>query len=425
MREWIQRISQLLRELLARWPRVFRAAGCRANVDAIWFNHDSSSLTSDALNIRRSYANAVDLPEWTAGKTLPEQSPAAYSIADTKGHSLTIKVRFTAPDPQTASAEVKAVGGGILGDLDPKTIHFTGGRSTPEFIEFALSHHAIGERGLHGITIEDIEWQWMYRCVGEREWHQADRTRHRVYVVLSEPTGPWKQQPFPDPQNPWTDALDLACSITGSPWTSDPFFDLAAMLSEVINGGGVHANIARLEYDIQATVSHYAWDTFDLTAFLDRWRGGTGNGPHVNCTDCACIITTLANLLGCDLWEGQTTGGDINAVMPIGFGQWWAPHFGFLPNATAATGANWLGFHEVAWRGDVVIGQLIYDVCYLVNGWEDSMHPQQPHPTIRVTDYPYGVIFADVATFDYQDKLAYRSGSIVPVAASKTRREVR
>jgi hypothetical protein len=420
---------------LARWIGALECAvfvpqpKCEIGLAAIRFNHNPASLTNDALNIRIDYRQLARSPEWTQGLPDAAQSPAAYSVQDTAGRPITIKAKFVTPRPATRVAEVKTSGGGVLGALDPTTVNFTAGVSVPEFVDLPLNHHSIGSGGVYGVKFEDIEWQWMYRCPPEATWHQMDKTRHRIYVVRREPRGPWKQQPFPDDQNPWAKALDFACSITGGGWEPDPFDGIAAGIADRLNWGGVNANAARLAYDIVTTGSHYSSPTpgslFDLTRVLDRLAGGIGNGEKVNCTDCACIMTTFANLLGCELWEGQIFTGEVNATIPIGLGQWWLPHQGFLASATDP-GTDQLFYHEVAWKDDLVVGNRIYDICYLVNGQEDPNNPQRSHPTSRLMYYPYGVRFADQAAFDYREKLAapLNVGNTIPDPTSKTRRPV-
>ena len=54
--------------------------------------------------------------------------------------------------------------------------------------------------------------------------------------------------------------------------------------------------------------SHYSLPDFDGTAFRDRLRGGIGNGVYVNCSDCATIVASFANALGCELWESKGLG---------------------------------------------------------------------------------------------------------------------
>ena len=120
-------------------------------------------------------------------------SPAAYAIKETQGHKITIKAKFTI-FPKSAKAEIKADGGGVLGSIDPQIVTFTNGVSVPEFVSFELHHHTIGN---DGIKLEDITWDWKFRCCGGAEWEPLQTTHHRIYVVLEEPRLPWKQSVFP------------------------------------------------------------------------------------------------------------------------------------------------------------------------------------------------------------------------------------
>jgi hypothetical protein len=44
---------------------------------------------------------------------------------------------------------------------------------------------------------------------------------------------------------------------------------------------------------------------FECTQFVERLRGGNGNGIYANCSDCATIVASFANVLGCDLWQSR------------------------------------------------------------------------------------------------------------------------
>ena len=79
-------------------------------LEAIQFNHDASSASHDALNLRRNATEFVTIPEWRRGfSVVPEDSPAAYSIEDTVGLTLTIRAKFKRTDPSVATAWVRAV----------------------------------------------------------------------------------------------------------------------------------------------------------------------------------------------------------------------------------------------------------------------------------------------------------------------------
>jgi hypothetical protein len=208
----------------------------------------------------------------------------------------------------------------------------------------------------------------------------------------------------------------------------DPLDALAVGLAEKLNSGG-NTSVANVTYDVAATIPHYAGSNFQLTEFLDLLKGGMGNGNLVNCTDCACIMTTFANLLGCDLWEGQISTNNVHPVIPIGRTQWFVAGVGDLPSPMAPALLGTLLYHEVAWKADTVLAAPIWDICYLVNGFKDPANAQRPHPTARLIYYPYGVRYDDPNAFDYREKLAVdRTNNLavtVPDATTKTRRPLK
>jgi hypothetical protein len=408
----------------AEWGSPIPKRTCQVNVAAIMFNHDPASLTRDAMNIRRNFDENVMVPEWVSPLSwFPRNDPAAYCAQETAGQTITIKVRFRA-SPGVASAEVRASGGGVLGPIPAFGVIFDE-NGFSEFVEVALPNHTIAS----GVRVEDIQWRWEYRCPMENAFRGMDRTAHRIYVVLREPREPWTQASGSN-QNPWTDALDLACTASPNQGFADPLDAIAVGLAELLNWGGSNANPGQLEYDDVTTSPHYAGTNSDsqfaLSKYIERLNGGVGNGPLVNCTDCACIMTTFANLLGCDLWEGQIFTSFVNPTIPIGRGQWWLPQTGYLPSPTSPAEPEFLLYHEVAWKGDTVLGTLVWDICYLTNGFEDPTTPQRPDPTNRVMWYPYGDPFAEQTIFDYRERLAARDdiANTVPDPSSKVRRTV-
>lgn len=79
-------------------------------LDAIQFNHDPASATSDALNIRRNATGWVEVPEWRQGISVnPEDSPAVYAIQPTIGQTLTIRASFSSTTLSAFTAEIRAV----------------------------------------------------------------------------------------------------------------------------------------------------------------------------------------------------------------------------------------------------------------------------------------------------------------------------
>ena len=341
---------------------------CELKLVAISFNHNSSAFSGDAMNVRRNFANAISVPEWTIGKTLATDSPAAYTIKETQGKKITIRVKFTVL-PKTANAQIKADGGGVLGPIDPQTVTFLSGVSVPEFVSFELKHQSIGASG---IKVEDITWNWKYRCCGGCEWEPLQTTHHRIYIILEQPTLPWKQQPFSDTQNPWTEALDYACTWAAGKQNRD---DAASAITEAVNA------TLGLVYDNAAGASHYTSGglaLFELTQFLNYLKNGTGLGNIVNCTDCATITTTFSNLVGCDLHASKM--GYSFALTPfrgIGAAGFGCPGFGCG-----------FSFHEVAWKGAHGNADPLFDACLRVDG--DSNPWAAPH----TEQFPVNIIFS-------------------------------
>jgi hypothetical protein len=136
--------------------------------------------------------------------------------------------------------------------------------------------------------------------------------------------------------------------------------------------------------------THYASGSFDCTAFLDRLSGGVGRGLYVNCTDCATIVSTFANALGCNLSQSQMGYGfNLNELLAIGSSVW-------------ETACGWIGFnyHEVAWTGGGTSADRVFDACLQVDGDADPTTP--PHTPLL----PVNMVFGTPGSGDYRDRLA-------------------
>jgi hypothetical protein len=356
-------------------------------LEAISFNHDPTAATEDALNIRKNLANFVAVPEWKRGmSSTPADSLAAYAINDTRGRTITIKAKFQIPSPETLTIEVRAVGPTphVLGEAKAKQITFLPSGET-DFEAFELQNVRIWSDSV-GVGAFDITWTWQLRLQAADPWTDFALSRHRIYIVLDIPKSPWQQTPY-DPTNtqlPWTDALDYACR-----WASGAIdIDGAAskVTSKVYDLGSTI-----LEYDCPGGGStHYAFPDFNCTAFLERLGGGAGAGRYVNCSDCATIVSTFANILGCDLWQSRMGFGfDLNPILGIGSSTW-------------QTACSWPGFsyHEVAWKGTCTSSEQVFDACLQVDG--DADPTSAPHTPLL----PANLRFGNTGDGQYRDRLA-------------------
>jgi len=75
-----------------------------------------------------------------------------------------------------------------------------------------------------------------------------------------------------------------------------------------------------VSYDTVSGATMYGWASFNLTAMLDRLAGGVGLGGKVNCTDSANTVSTLANVVGCELWQSRMASNfQLNPMIAIGY----------------------------------------------------------------------------------------------------------
>ena len=350
-------------------------------IEAIKFNHNDNSATHDALNIRKNVTQFVHVPEWRRFINVnPEDSPAAYAVGPTQGRTITIEVALVSDDPGISFIEIR-----VENHVKARPINFINGRSgfvTFELINPPVSHGRVG--------IWDLDWHWEYRLAPPHPWHYFDTTRHRIYVVLDVPEEPWQQTPYnsANHQLPWTDVLDYACRWAEGATSRDM---AAALVTQHVYALGP----VIITYDCPGGgSSHYSWGNFDCTAFLDRLRGGIGNGIYVNCSDCATFVSTFANALGCNLWQSRMGFGfDLNEMLGIGSSVW-------------QTCCGWPSFsyHEVAWEGACTATEDVYDACLRVDG--DGDPTTSPHVALLPQDLRFG----NPGDLLYRDRLATPAG---------------
>jgi hypothetical protein len=288
-------------------------------LEAILFNHDWSSAIVDAFNIRKNECEYIELPEWRRGvSTKPEDSPAAYASSETHKNTLTIKVNFSfdgieertirALDanlhrealngPDLSQGEVDLFenleinsGGNVLGEVKTKTLMVNPGETGLQFFE--LESVRVGDVG---VSVSANVWRWQYHVCGTEDWIDFAITTHRIYTVLNVPTEPWLQDNVPgNTQLPWLDVLDHACKWAGGAQDTD---EAATRITREINDLGNQKVVC------YTGSAHYSdIKEFDCSSFLALLRGEKGKGDLVNCDDCAAIVSTFANSVGCNLGQ--------------------------------------------------------------------------------------------------------------------------
>jgi hypothetical protein len=379
---------------------------------AIKFNHRAGSLSTDAMTIRKNKTDEIHVPEWKAGVSVnAEDSRAAYAILETRGNTITIQAAFIHSGGLSENAQIRAIDvtvdppspsgclgliikilralwkyffGNVLGEVKPKWVTFNM-NGLSGYAEFDLANTRIAAAG---VGIYNIEWQWQYRYGSKQRWRNMEISRHRIYVVLETPKSCWNQTQGSD-HLPWTDVLDYSCAWARSAKTRD---DAATRITKAIYGLGSSV----IEYDCpNFGDTHYCYGPrFDCTKFIERMKGGEGNGQYVNCTDCATIVTTFSNVLGCDLWTSTMRGPYpngflLNPVLAIGGSTW-------------QTACGWPGFsfHAVAWKNNCDVNDEVFDACLQVDGDADPM--TAPHTPMWATNIKFG----DCNSLNYRSRLS-------------------
>jgi len=356
-----------LNDLIVSFSRTVHA------ITAIRFNWNSASFSNDGLALRRNYTTGVPSPSWQQGVSSNyADSPACYAIKETLGNSLAIRVSLRANG--LSGAYVRALVGNRLGPVAERFVSFdSSGYSGYETFELASpTFHA------HGVDAMNVRWRWQWREKAGDPWRELLTTRHRVYVILRAPTLPWVQT-LGSQALPWTDALELACGWARGAGTVEA---AATAITAAYNSSG------RVSYDTIQGQTKYGSVAFNLTQMLARLNGGVGLGEKVNCTDSANTVSTLANLVGCDLWQSRMGWSfDLNPLIAIGYNTWAVPFNGGF------------SYHEVAWTGACTEYDRVYDGCLQVDGDADpTAAPQTPL-------LPTDMVFGNCTAMDYRLRL--------------------
>lgn len=429
-------------------------------IRSITFNVDPSHADG-TVTLRRNASTTVDWPEWQAGRSnSPEDSPVCFSLADLGNRIPAVVVRLSRsigdPDRFELRALAPPIGGPPLppaylpqpqllwpvgtwfptaGEYsvaaayqrfydqwqDSRRLHPSPiGAIAPIIVDFPAGQTDVsvvvplGEQRLRGrgVGVHDIVFQWQARSSALTAWHNITSTAHRVYVILQRPTLPWTERPvgIGNTQLPWTEALDVACR-----WADGAVTPRAAgiAISNALNSLGS----AMFEYGCPIGAltmygSVFGLDAFDLTAFLERIDGGLGNGRYVNCTDCATIVSTLANLVGCDLWQSRMgllePPFETNPIQAIGT----------LPYQSPCGWGLGFTYHEVAWTGGCGVDDRVYDACVRV--------VDEPAGRAPTTSVPADLRFGEPGSGGYRDLLAAPASAAfcVPRPADRKRRAV-
>ncbi|HEX6083936.1 MAG TPA: hypothetical protein VF266_05395 [Thermoanaerobaculia bacterium] len=366
-------------------------------VEEVRFNHNPNSAANDAMTIAVNGASgAVVAPEWQRSPV--KRDPCAYALGALSG-AVTIKARFSG-GPSNGVRRIRAVDAnpvppqqagcagfllwllqailhalfGPIGDVLPKNVAFdAAGNSGLE--TFTLNAPYLGANGF--VTKRNTVWKWQYKSGGS--WIDFDTTDHTMYVTVDLPTAPWVQSGNPS-QLPWAIALDQACLWAIGKKTKD---DVAAAITLEVN------RVPNVSY---TPMTMFGFSDYQLTSYLTHLAGG----PFImNCTDAADAVTTLSNLLGCNLAEGRFFNMVTRKFLTL--------------SGNPAVPADWVswawGYHEICWLNDfssntVWDGCLQLDMSDVPNVHVAKLVAKMPFSVPDPNDYKTRLIASGLGTLE-------------------------
>jgi hypothetical protein len=100
-------------------------------------------------------------------------------------------------------------------------------------------------------------------------------------------------------------------------------------------------------------------------------------------------VTTFSNLLGSQLWSSRMGWGfSLNKIVAVGYSAFACPNWGCG-----------FSYHEVAWMGNALASDQVFDACLEVDGDADPVNA--PHTALL----PKNIDFDNTANTDYRERL--------------------
>lgn len=335
-------------------------------LEEVLLNHDPADKRGSALNLRVDAELPLLLPEWQLqADGSVRRAPAAYAARTISPALLRVGARLRWLGAPLATVEVRALIGSaagstnsvpVLGELAARRVQF-GSDGDSGRVLFAVRG---GWLSSAPVGVHRIAWRWQYRINAERPWSDFAVSDHQVFTTLLAPSAPWSAAPFVDANIAllWSDVLEFACTWAAGAVTTSEAATLITQRLFLLGG-------TRFEYGCpvfgREMYTSSVLALFDCSALIARLKGGEGNGRYVNCTDCACIISTLANALGARLWQSRmglyAPAFLTRDIRVIGGAVWDSP---------CGLGLGFM-FHEVAWSGNATEFDAVWDGSLLVN----------------------------------------------------------
>ena len=243
---------------------------------------------------------------------------------------------------------------------------------------------------------DNISFTWFYYDnVEKNNWVQMVNTINAtIYFIPHKPNLPWmvsgNEPNYDKTQNPWIDALDML--LEWGVKNKNDVVEIAIQITEHVN---LNLNL-KYATNNKGRSSVTSGDIFDCSIFISNLANLKPDKiPPVNCTDCATVVSTFANLLGANLYQTRfggysLAGFDCNKVIVIGETSWKYPF--------EDIGGKGFSYHEIAFLGERVYTNKIFDACLKVN----QNAANNPNAS-KVALLPSNQQFAALSDWEYKE----------------------
>jgi hypothetical protein len=180
-------------------------------------------------------------------------------------------------------------------------------------------------------------------------------TKITLFTVAAAPQEPWNSDLYSSGSNLWLSVLELLCGQWANGLkTAD---EAAGRITDKIFNSG-------FKYDTARGASKFTsgWSGANLKSWLYELTLSATLRKPMNCTDCATILTCLANALGSELYSSRfehtiSDGFGCHKIISIGFSNWDYP----FPDASHSSGG--FSYHEIGWKNNCDETDPIFDPC--------------------------------------------------------------
>ena len=313
------------------------------SITAVYFNHDTSGTTNDAITINSGYSTTITAPEWT--KT--DSTRFAYIKSTQANIKATLYRESTGSDINYADINVFRNSGTSIGTFPDYTrFTFSGSSVTQQINRYSGS--APTTVGKYNVGL-----RWVVVGInGNPATAIIGNTSHIYYTVVDAPKAPFDGSVYSNgtpviynQTGPWVAVLDSACAwakncTTASAadsciadslyWSKDTssgrrelfyFFDVGEPTRHFYSAIDEGANV----------------DSFALQRYISDITNQNNNDEnYVDCLDMANIMQLYCSSIGCSInrWTIiKSSSGNFftNYINPIGWTLWddfeWTCHF--------------------------------------------------------------------------------------------------